>query len=483
MELTVAVVVDLRGETDIEQLRRVALMQQTQIDLLIRSLKEALGNHPEALQQALFELEERTRKQQELPTSTPATAPPEAKARKPREQFGSTPQPSLPEVEHVCELDEADKVCPCCGGTLMPMKDQFETSEMIDVVEVSYHVKKVKQQKYVCRCGGAVETAPGPERVLPRSRYSLAFAISVAVAKYLDHIPLARQERMMRRCGLDVTTQTLWDVLNGLAHQLEPLNEALLDFALKHPVIGLDQTGWKRLDGSGGKPWQVWCVTAPGVVVHRIKRDKSAKTFVDLVGKYQGVIVCDAAQTHAAGVKGNAAIQLAGCWAHVYRKFEEAAPDHLEADFMVRWIQKLYAIDDSAEGDSDRLLALRRTESSPLLEDMKAWLWAQAPLETLSVGKAATYTLNNWERLTRFVDDARIPLDNNATERGIRGPVVGRRNHFGSKSKRGTEVAALFYTLMETAKLSGVNPSAYLLEAVRAARRGEVLLPSAFAGR
>jgi hypothetical protein len=108
---------------------------------------------------------------------------------------------------------------------------------------------------------------------------------------------------------------------------------------------------------------------------------------------------------------------------------------------------------------------------------MKTWLWSQAVLKTLSIGQAAAYTVGNWDRLTRFLGDARIPLDNNATERGIRGPVVGRKNHYGSKSRRGTEVAATFYTLIETAKLHGVNPAEYLLAAVRAADRGDVLMP------
>ena len=109
---------------------------------------------------------------------------------------------------------------------------------------------------------------------------------------------------------------------------------------------------------------------------------------------------------------------------------------------------------------------------------MKTWLWTQAALKTLSIGNAAAYTVTNWERLTRFVHDARIPLDNNGTERGIRGPVVGRKNHYGSKSRRGTEVAATFYTLLEAAKLCGVDPATYLREAARANSRGEVLLPA-----
>ena len=94
-----------------------------------------------------------------------------------------------------------------------------------------------------------------------------------------------------------------------------------------------------------------------------------------------------------------------------------------------------------------------------------------------AVIRTALRTVGNWDRLTRFLGDARIPLDNNATERGIRGPVVGRKNHYGSKSRRGTEVAATFYTLIETAKLHGVNPAEFLLAAVRAADRGEVLMP------
>ncbi|MDX2054493.1 MAG: serine hydrolase [Polyangiaceae bacterium] len=111
--------------------------------------------------------------------------------------------------------------------------------------------------------------------------------------------------------------------------------------------------------------------------------------------------------------------------------------------------------------------------SSKVLKQLKTWLWSQAVLKTLSIGKAAAYAIANWERLTRFVADPRIPLDNNGTERGIRGPVVGRRNHFGSKSERGTEVAATSYTLIETAKLHGINPAKYLLEAARAADRGK----------
>ena len=189
------------------------------------------------------------------------------------------------------------------------------------------------------------------------------------------------------------------------------------------------------------------------------------------------MIVCDAARTHEAGARDNKHRRVAGCWAHAFRRFEEAAPDHPEAHLALGWIRELYEIDARAGDDLAKKGELRRVESRAVLDKLKTWLWSQAVLKTLSIGQAAAYVIANWERLTRFTEDARIPLDNNATERAIRGPVVGRRNHFGSKSERGTEVAATFYTLIETAKLCGVNPTEYLLEAARAADRGEILLP------
>jgi hypothetical protein len=161
----------------------------------------------------------------------------------------------------------------------------------------------------------------------------------------------------------------------------------------------------------------------------------------------------------------------------VFRKFEEAEPNHPEAQLALDWIGKLYAIDERAGPHHEKRGELRKAEAPAVLAALKTWLWSQAVLKTLSIGKAAAYTIANWDRLTRFVDNALVPLDNNATERAIRGPVVGRKNHYGSRSRSGTEVAATLYTLIETAKLHHVSPTRYLLDAVRAADRGEVLLP------
>ena len=471
---------DLEKEQDVEHLRRIALAQHIQIEQLIAALArkckelESFKGSKDELQQTLALINTLIQQKQQLDESAAKKPSP-----KPRTKTGQTDQTKLPITDKLCAFDDddPDKICDACGGEMHVMVGQFEESELIDVVEVEYRIVKVKRQKYACRCGGCIKTAPGPERAIDGGRYSLDVAIKIIIDKYLYHLPLARQSRIMAEHGLVVTPQTLWDQLYAVAQRLKITVRELMKHVLAQPVIGLDQTGWPRLDGEGTKPWQMWCLTAPGAVFHSIRDDKSAATFKDLVGEYEGMIVCDALKTHGAGARGSPKIVLAGCHAHCFRKFEEAEPDHPEAGHAMKWIGALYEIDARADGDLVRLAELRRTESAAVLAEYKTWLWEQAPLKSLSIGNAAGYVIANWDRLTRFVDDPRIPLDNNATERGIRGPVVGRRNHYGSKSRSGTEVASIFYSLIETAKLHDVDPREYLRAAILAADRGEVLLP------
>ena len=274
--------VDLDREQDIEELRRIAHAQQTQIKLLLEAIakqnKELAaykGTKPDSqlTLKMLETLQAKAKAAQEALTRA-EKAQKDKPARAPRTSSGPTEQPRLPIIEREFLLDDADRTCPSCGGGLAAMKGQFDESEMIDVVEVEYRVVKVKQQKYVCRCGGCVETAPGPERALPGSWYSLAFAIKVVLDKWLDHIPLDRQVRIHGRHGLIVTSQTLWDLAYAISKRLAIVDDAHMKYALEQPVIGLDQTGWPRLETDATKPWQMWALTAPNVVVHRIRDDK-----------------------------------------------------------------------------------------------------------------------------------------------------------------------------------------------------------------
>ncbi len=475
---------DLEREQDIEELRRIALAQHAQLKLLtelVEKQRRALGRNRTGDMQLTLKMLAELKANAKRTDEALAKAAKDKAERKPRSSSGPTEQPRLPIIEKEFTLDDADRPCPSCGGDLKPMVGQFDESEMIDVVEVSYHVVKVKQQKYVCRCGGCVETAPGPTRALSGSRYSLAFAIKVLIDKWLDHVPLERQVRILERHGLSVTSSTLWDLAYAVTQQLARVDTALFDYVKAQPVIGLDQTGWPRLEMAGSKPWQMWCLTSPGVVVHRIRDDKSAATFKSLVGDYNGIIVADALSTHEAGARDGPGIRLAGCWAHVFRRFDEAMPDHPSADRALEWIGALYEIDHRGEGDLERIGELRRAEAPAILAAFREWLLERAGDTHISLGKACAYTLGIWERLTVFVEDPRVPLDNNATERAIRGPVVGRKNHYGSKSRRGTEVAATLYSILETAKLQRIDPAAYVATAIAASERGETLMPWQFA--
>jgi len=173
--------------------------------------------------------------------------------KKKRPGHGPTKQPKLPVIEVEHALDDADKTCPNCGGGLQEMDGQYEQSDEVDVIPLRFVIKRHKRKKYACRCGSCIETALGPDKLTPGGRYSVSFAIYVAVSKYCDHLPLERQVRMMAREGLVVTSQTLWDQIEQLAWLVESVMPRLRSYVLGHPVVGADETTWELM---GKKPGQ-----------------------------------------------------------------------------------------------------------------------------------------------------------------------------------------------------------------------------------
>lgn len=480
-----------KDEQDIEVLRQVAIAQEQEVKKLLTLLadKSALiekltGSHGDlqACLEVLHGAPEPNAKPDATPEKGKASAGDEASVRtKPAASgHGPKPQRNLERTTRRFDLDEPDKICPQCGGQLRPIKGVFESSEMIDHVALKYVIVDVQRQKSSCACGGCVETAPGPERAVVGGRYSLDFALHVATSKYLDHIPLKRLCKMMERAGLEVTATTLWDQLWAVTNLLRPAYDALHERLLAEPIVGLDQTGWPNLDSKSKKAWQMWGFTAEGMATYKICADKSADTMKKLIGTEPRILICDMLSTHGKVARDVEGIVLAGCWAHAARRFKEAAEDHPQAKPICGKIAELFAIDAKATS-LEHKAKLRDTESRQVVKDILQQMYQLAVPSTTSLGSAARYVLKYQRELSVFLDDARVCLDNNATERALRGPVVGRKNHYGSKSRAGTEAAAIFYSLFETAKLQGVNPEAYLREAAIAGRRGEVLLPGGLA--
>jgi len=482
---------------DIELLRKAALLLQEDNKKLVRliaKMKKELhalrGGDPEQLKLQIADLEQQLAKRNQMlfgDKSEKRSRADEPKAEKaPQTGHGPRQQPLLPEVEQVHLLDQADQVCSSCGGALELWEGQHEASEEIDVVELKYVLKKHLRQKYRCRCGACIETAPGPQKLISGARYSVDFALSVAIAKYADHLPLERQVKMMDRHGLTIDSQTLWDQLNALGNVLGSTYSALSAYVLSQPVIGADETTWRLMGGSGkknggDKKWQVWTAAAADSVFYQIQDSRSTEAARHLLGNYAGTVVCDDYSAYKSLRKRGGQFQLAHCWAHVRRKFIDAeveAPK--ECGEAIAMIAELYAVEKRiSTGPPEERARLRDQESRAIVKRIEQWALSVRSLPGSGLRNAIEYMGHMWnEGLLRFLDDPNVPIDNNGTERCLRGVVIGRKNHYGSRSQRGTEVAALFYSLIESAKLAGVGPNTYLRAATMAALRGEpVLLP------
>lgn len=493
--------IDIATESDIRLLRQVALLQEREIQRLharLAQLLAAAGADVAAVQgeleamrirlatreQALFGLSSEKRR----PDQPPVNA--EGKAPRSRRGHGPTPQPRLPVVEQIFTLPDDQRTCEQCGLTVDPMDGQFEDAEEITVVERKFLVTRQRRQKYRCRCNGQVVTAPGPVKLQEGGRYSAAFAVEVACSKYLDHLPLERQVRIMDREGLTVTSQTLWDQIDILARVLHPTYDAIHDLVLGAPVIGADETRWQMMGpGRGSKRWYGWCLTSPDAAYFEIHPHRSADVARLLLQGYGGIVMADGYEVYETLAGDHRSFVLAHCWAHVRRKYLEIQDYFPTCTAVLDLIRDLYAVErralDHAAGDRTALIEARRTlratESAAIIASIQRWVLAQRVLPEDALSKAIAYMTGMWRGLTLFLTDPRVPVDNNATERALRGPVVGRKNFYGARSKRGAEVAAVFYTLFETAKLRGDEPKAYLRRALEQALLvpGTVTLPTA----
>lgn len=381
----------------------------------------------------------------------------------------------LPRENVVIDID--DVVCPCCGGALHAIGESV--SEMLDWIPAQLRVVRITRPKCACRACETVRQAAAPERLIAGGLATPALIAQVLVSKYCDHTPLYRQSQIFARHGVDLARSTLAGWVGGACWWLEALHERLAKNVFASDHLFADDTPVPVLDpGRGrtktGRLWvyardqRGWGGTAPPAAVYVFAPDRKAERPVAHLQHFKGVLHVDGyAGFEQLTAKGD--IVLAACWAHARRKFYDVAqatgsPVATEA---LRRISDIYAVEAEVRGQSPPYrLAARRHRSKPMVDALRAWLEAQLSLISgrSTLAEAIRYALARWQGLTRFLHDGRIELDTNPVERAIRPVALGRKNHLFAGSDGGGERWAILCSLIETAKLNGVEPYAWLAD-------------------
>ena len=482
-------VAKLAAETNRDRQQALALEIEILQDRIAQRNREQFGSKSE----------KRGRPEQDQPQDVPAR-------KIKRSGSARTKQPELPHVTVRHLLDQADQICPSCGGKLYTNGDKCERSERIVVSERVYTVVTDEKQVYGCGGCGHSEAALAPAQLVPGGRYDSSIAINVAVDKYVDHMPLNRQVRAMGRAGLQTTRQALWNQLEALKKLCEPSYLAQHDWMLAaHRMLHADETSWRMMVDGGSTRWWLWglaakdgffCMTAPS-------RDSKAARL--LLRNYDGGLMSDAYVVYKSlAAKGKQepldvddeqvwrpAFSMFVCWSHARRPFDQAAKSNDQAHEILDLIAKLYAVEsrakEQARGDPIRLreltAELRASESSTIIEEIDRWRAKQLVLPGTKMAQGLGFLSNQWRELTAFLSNPDAPLDNNLIEREVRTPVLGRKNHLGSHSPNGAHVSAVFYTLLGSCRLVGVSPVRYLRTLVERGlqTKGYALLPHEFA--
>ncbi len=369
--------------------------------------------------------------------------------------------------------------CPACGGSLRPLGE--DATEVLDWMPGRFRVVRHVRPKCSCRHCEAICQAPPPSLPIRRGRAGAGLLAHVLVSKYADHLPLYRQAEIMAREGVELSRSTLADWVGQCAALLRPLVDALAKHVLSGPVLHADDTPVPVLaPGTGktktGRLWayvrdeRPWAGPAPPAVLYCYSPDRRGEhTRAHLAG-FQGTLQADGYAGFEGLYEGGRVIEAA-CWAHVRRRFFDlhatgAAPLATEA---VTRIAGLYAIErDIAGQPPDKRASLRQARAGPLLDSLHAWLkttLARVPGRS-DLATAIRYALTRWAALTRHKDDGQLAMDNNTAERAIRPLTLGRKNWLFCGSDPGGTRAAAIMSLLETAKLNGLDPEAYLRHVV-----------------
>jgi transposase len=457
-----------------ELLRRVERMHH-----IIRQFQRAqYGRHSERLDDDQLQL---ALEEQEIAAARAASV--EArKTRRPRAEPGerkSLPA-HLPRVEVVIEPETTS--CPCCGNGMHVIGE--EKSERLDVIPAQHRVLVTRRPKYGCRvCASAVVQAPAPERLIRAGLPTEALVAHVLVSKYAWHLPLYRQAQILLSQGIEIDRSVLAFWVGYAAAELMPLWRHMREMLLGSPRLFVDETRAPVLDPGRGRTktgyfWSIarddsaWCGdTGPPAVVYTYAPGRGAEHAITLLAGYRGIMQCDGYAPYKQLQRGRAgnAVTLAFCWAHLRRRFYEIAKGGSApiAEEALRRIAALYGIEAQIRGNpAEERQEVRQAKSKALVAELKSWLQAQLARASAksAIALAIRYGLNHWEGLERFLEDGRIEIDSNVVERSMRPIALNRKNALFAGHDTGAENWACLATLIETCKLNGVDPHAYLTD-------------------
>jgi transposase len=476
---------------DVAALRALVLEQARELDTLkvFRAEVERLKAIIDAMQRHRFgrRSEQLDPDQFELALEEVETALAEAEhardkaSRAPSERPRKTNRGSLPthleRIEQVVDIE--DKACPCCGGALHQIGE--DVAERLDVVPTTFRVLVTRRPRYGCRsCESAIVQAPAPARIVEGGIPTEALIAQVLVAKYADHLPLYRQAQIYARQGIQLDRSTLADWVGRAAWYLRPLRDHILERLRRSERLFADETTAPVLDPGRGrtKTGQLWAYARddrpwggsdPPMVAYVYAADRKGERAEAHLADFAGVLQVDGYGGYAALARRRQQIKLAFCWAHVRRKFYELVDNSPVATEVLRRIAELYAIEAEARGLlAEQRQQVRHERSRIILDDLRQYLDARNRQVSAKskLGEAIRYALTRWDGLSRFLDDGRVDLDSNTVERSIRPLALNRKNALFAGSDEGGDNWAVIATLIENCKLSGINPHAWLTDAL-----------------
>ena len=364
-------------------------------------------------------------------------------------------------------VPEAERRCPKCGKTdLGPVGKGKESIEWNYVPGYFRRCRHVRET-LACSCGQYIVTAPGPDHSVENTRYGDGLRAYIVTSKCADSLPLYRLAKQFARLGIPIPRSTLTDLFHQVARELGPLTERLVKLVAASDVVLADETPMKMQHPN--RKGYVWTFIADNLIVYRFSGSRSGETPSSVLGDSTGVLVVDM-YTGYNEVTSTGKRQRSGCLAHARRKLFDALAYAPEAQTALDLIRDVYVVEHDARAAgvvrTAEHLRLRQERSRPLMEKLFAYLTEQKPLHLPKgpMSKAIGYILGNWKELTAFLDDVRLPPDNNRSESALRVVALGRKNflHVGDEGA-GANIAGL-YSLVATCAANGKNPLAYLTD-------------------